>query len=93
MRGTVRGYDTANYLVGARAGQVMTANLTRISGSPVMVIRAPGSDDNLFDGTSAGGAFTARLPADGDYLIRVLMMRALARRNERAGYTLRVSVR
>ena len=39
-----------------------------------------------------GEDFTAVLPTDGDYTIRVYLMRAAARRNESSDYTLTVGV-
>ena len=93
LRGEVRGYDYVDYLVGARAGQHLSISLTRTSGQAYFLVRAPGSDENLFDGSSSGDRFAIRLPATGDYRVRVLMMRAFARRNERSAYRLRVAIR
>ena len=93
LRGEVRGYDFVDYLVGARAGQRLSLSLARTSGHAFFLVRAPGSDDNLFDGSSAGDRFETVLPGTGDYRVRVLMMRAFARRNERSAYRLRVAIR
>ena len=93
LRGEVRGYDYVDYLIGARAGQRLSVSLTRASGNAFFLIRAPGSDDNLFDGSSAGDRFETTLPKTGDYRVRVLMMRAFARRNERSAYRLRIAIR
>ena len=93
VRGEVRGYDYVDYLVGARAGQHLTADLTRISGPAYFLVRAPGSDENLFDGSTSGDHFETVLPAGGDYRLRVFLMRSAARRNERSGYRLGVEIR
>ena len=93
LRGEVRGYDYIDYLVGARAGQRLSISLTRASGHAFFLVRAPGSDENLFDGSSSGDRFETALPKTGDYRVRVLMMRAFARRNERSTYRLRVTIR
>ena len=92
LRGEVRGYDYVDYLVGARAGQHLSIALTRTSGHAFFLVRAPGSDDNMFDGSSAGDRFEAALPKTGDYRVRVMMMRAFARRGERSAYRLRVAI-
>jgi hypothetical protein len=92
IRGEVRGYDYVDYLIGARAGQHLTADLTRISGPAYFLVRAPGSEDNLFDGSSSGDHFETVLPATGDYRLRVFLMRSAARRNERSAYRLSVAV-
>ena len=93
VRGEVRGYDYVDYLVGARAGQHLTADLTRISGPAYFLVRAPGSDENLFDGSTSGDHFETVLSAGGDYRLRVFLMRSAARRNERSAYRLRVAIR
>jgi hypothetical protein len=46
----------------------------------------------MFVGSTSGGSFTGVLPADGDYTIRVYLVRAAARRNESSDYTLTVAV-
>ena len=93
LRGEVRGYDYVDYLVGARAGQRLSITLTRTSGQAFFLVRAPGSDENLFDGSLSGDRFTTVLPATGDYRVRVLMMRAFARRGGRSPYRLGVAIR
>jgi hypothetical protein len=93
IRGEVRGYDYVDYLVGARAGQHLTADLSRVSGPAYFLVRAPGSEDNLFDGATTGDHFETVLPATGDYRLRVFLMRSAARRNERAAYRLSVAIR
>ena len=93
LRGEVRGYDFVDYLVGARAGQRLSISLTRTSGQAFFIVRAPGSDENLFDGSLSGDRFATLLPATGDYRVRVLMMRSFARRNERSAYRLGVAIR
>ena len=94
VRGQIRGYDYVDYLIGARAGQHLHVTLTVLRGHAIMVVRAPGSDENLFDGsTSSEKRFETILSASGDYRIRVFMMRAFARRNERSAYRLKVEIR
>ena len=93
LSGEVRGYDFVDYLVGARAGQHLSVRLNRTRGSGYFLVRAPGSEDNLFDGSTSGDTFETALPANGDYRVRVFMMRSAARRNERAGYRLTVAIR
>ncbi len=93
LRGDVRGYDYVDYLVGARAGQRLSIELNRVRGSAYFLVRALGSEENMFDGPTSGDRFATVLPANGDYRVRVFMMRNAARRNERAGYRLRIAVR
>ena len=90
--GSIKGDQDASYLIDARAGQTLTVTLKRTKGSPYMNITAPGADEAMFIGSSAGNKFTGKLPADGRYTIMVYQMRATARRNETAGYSLTVCV-
>lgn len=93
ISGTIRGYAGVNYIVGARAGQVMHATLQTNNASAYFNVWTPGADEALFVGSTTGNRFSATLPADGDYRVQVYLMRNAARRNERANYTLTVGVR
>ena len=93
LRGEVRGYDYVDYLVGARAGQRLSIELTRVRGPAYFLVRAPGSEENLFDNPISGQRYETILPVTGDYRVRVLMMRNAARRNQRAVYRLNVRIR
>jgi hypothetical protein len=46
----------------------------------------------MFVGEMSGESFKRVLPADGDYAIRVYLVRAAARRNETSSYSLNVSI-
>jgi hypothetical protein len=92
VNGTVRGYVYRDYVVGARVGQVFSVLLKSRNTSPVLTIFTP-HGDNL-EGATQTDAFSGELPSTGDYVIRVGMMRAEARRkNSSAAYTLRISIR
>lgn len=92
MSGQIQGYGMVDYLVNARAGQRMTVRLQTPGRFTYFLVRAPGSDDNLFDGASGGKSASIRLPTSGDYRIRVFQMRNAARRGERSSYRLTVRV-
>lgn len=92
VSGTIRGYDYRDYIVGARAGQTISAKLSAKGVFPVLTIFLP-NGDNL-EGATQMDEFTGELPTDGDYVVRVLMMRAQARRkNSVASYSLKISVK
>lgn len=93
ISGTIRGYAGVNYIIGARAGQVMHVTLQASNASAYFNVWAPGAEEAMFVGSTTGNRFSATLPADGDYRIQVYLMRNAARRNERASYTLTVGVR
>jgi hypothetical protein len=92
VRGTIRGYSTVDYIVGARAGQTMRASMRTGNASAYFNIIAPGAQSAMFIGSNGGNSFNGRLPQTGDYRIRVYLMRNAARRGESATYALDVGV-
>lgn len=90
VKGTVRGFAYKDYIVKASGGQTIDVKLT--SSNSVLTIFLP-NGDNL-DGASETDEFTGELPRGGDYIIRVGMMRAQARRPRSvSNYTLKISIR
>ena len=92
VRGTIRGYSTIDYIVGARAGQTLRVGMRTSNTSSYFNVIAPGAQSALFDGSIRGNSFSGRLPQTGDYRIRVYLMRNAARRNEVANYSLDIGV-
>jgi hypothetical protein len=101
IEGSITGYDSIAYKVGAEAGQQMRVALEARNLSAYFNVYAPGQgpgDQALansgFDGLMipAINRFEATLPASGDYTILVYMLRAAARREETAAYTLDISL-
>ena len=93
IKGTIKGDQTIDYKLRARAGQAMTVALTTSNPGNYFNVLPPGSSgEALFVGSTSGNAWTGTLPADGEYAIRVYLMRSAARRHETARYTLSVGV-
>jgi hypothetical protein len=92
IQGRIKGRETVDYVLNARAGQTMTVNLKTSNPMAYFNVLPPGSDEALFIGQVGGASFEGKLPKDGDYRIRVYLVRAAARRNESAKYTLTVKV-
>ena len=91
--GSVKGYETIDYLLGARAGQSMKVSLTTNNGANYFNILAPGETVvAFFNGSIDGNRYEGALPATGDYSVRVYLMRSAARRDETASYRLEVSI-
>ena len=92
MSGRIKGYESVHYLLGAMAGQRMTVEMTASSGAAYFNIFAPGDRPGestaLFIGTTGGSRFEGILPASGDYLVQVFLVRSAARRDETADYDL-----
>lgn len=92
-QGRIRGYEMVDYLVNARAGQVMDVQLEPSNRFTYVLVRGPGSDANLYDGSVTGNSGELRLPASGDYRVRVFLFRNAARRGEDSSYTLKIGIR
>lgn len=93
---SITGYEAAEFLVGAQAGQEMTVVLKSDHLSTYINVfepgTKPGTDEAISIGSDDGTRYEGTLPSDGDYLIQVYMMRSAARRGEVAHYALDVSI-
>ena len=92
VRGTIRGYSTVDYIVGARAGQTLRVSMRTSNASAYFNVVAPRAQDAMFVGSYAGNRFSGRLPQTGDYRIRVYLMRNAARRGEVSNYSLDIGI-
>lgn len=93
VKGSIRGDEIVDYKLGAKAGQTMRVTLKTSNPSSYFNVLPPGSNDvAVFVGSSGGNEWTGSLTADGDYAVRVYLMRNAARRDERADYTLTVGI-
>jgi hypothetical protein len=90
--GKIKGDQIVDYSLWAAAGQSMVATLKPSNLSAHFDVLPPGSDAAIFVGATSGNRFEAQLPADGEYTIRVYLMRSAARRNETANYSLAVGI-
>src|SRR5512137_579749 len=93
VKGTIKGDQTIDYKVRAKAGQAMSVKLVTRNGANYFNVLPPGSNDvAIFVGSTSGNEWSGALPSDGEYTVRVYLMRSAARRNESAAYTLTVAV-
>jgi hypothetical protein len=89
LRGSISGYAYKDYLVRAKAGQVLSVMLE--SEKAQFTVRKP-NGANIDDAVGVAD-WVGELPSNGDYTIRVLMPRSAARRKGAAtSYVLTVSV-
>jgi membrane-bound inhibitor of C-type lysozyme len=96
VKGSVKGYDTVDYVVNAGKGQTMSVSLKSSSSFAYFNIRP---SKNGFATDMDGDPkpmevsnWKGTLPKSGDYYIRVYLVRAEARRKGRADFTLNVAV-
>lgn len=90
ITGTVRGYAYKDYVVGASAGQTIDVRLNAKTKCVFTVFKPDG--DNLDIGADSD-QFTSELPVNGDYVVRVLLMRNEARRETSSSYKLSISIK
>lgn len=68
IKGSLRGDQTIDYTLRARAGQTMSVRLATTNGANHFNVLPPGSNDEaIFVGSSGGKEWTGALPADGEY--------------------------
>jgi hypothetical protein len=92
LHGKLKGDEMVDYVVRAGAGQTLTVALTKTNSQNYFNVLPPGSADVAMYVGQTGNDFKGVLPTDGDYTVRVYLMRAAARRNETSDYTLTVGV-
>lgn len=92
VTGSVSGYEVRSYLLCARAGQLLHLKLNSKNRFLYFALVDPVTQEGIAGGpvpetvTEWGGT----LPKDGDYEVKVFLMRAEARRKGRAQYLLEV---
>jgi hypothetical protein len=89
---SIKGRLTAEYRLRAKAGQMLTVDLKPSNASAYFNITAKGEEYALFNGSIMGNHFLGPLPADGQYVVQVYLMRNAARRNEVANYSLSLNL-
>jgi len=93
IKSELRGYQTIDYKLSARAGQTMKVALHTSNAANYFNLMAPGArEEAFFIGSTEGNAWAGVLPADGEYTVRVYLMRSAARRNETARFTLELAI-
>jgi len=92
VKGTLAGAAIIDYKLGAKAGQTMSVTLKTNNGANYFNLLPPGSSAAIAIGENLGNKWSGALPVDGDYTVRVFLMRSAARRNEKANYTLTVGI-
>jgi hypothetical protein len=92
IQGRLQGGQTIDYRVRASAGQSLEVRLRKSNPQNYFNVLPPGSTDVAMFVGQDGRDYKGVLPTDGDYTVRVYLMRAAARRNETSNYTLTVGV-
>jgi Bacterial SH3 domain len=92
IRGELTGEDTIDYVIAAEAGQSLSVDLSASNPSFYFNILPQGSDAALFIGSTSGNVADVSLPATGNYVVRVYLMRNAARRDELSDFALGIGL-
>ncbi len=89
LKGRLVGYDAKDYLLGAAKGQTMTI---KMDSAEAYFVVFPAKGEPLEMGPRTDWSET--LAESGDYVVRVFMMRGVARRKgSNANYTLKIEIK
>ncbi len=92
VKGSLKGDQTVDYRLRAAGGQTMEVSLEASNASTYFNVLPPGDETALFVGSTSGNSFVGTLPKDGEYTVRLYLMRNAARRNESTRYTLNFTI-
>ena len=92
LKGSIKGDQSRDYIVDARAGQTLTVEFKPSNASAYFNVIAPGADSAMFIGSTEGNRFSGPLTTSGRHTVQVYLMRNAARRGEVANYTITIGV-
>ncbi|WP_432698377.1 hypothetical protein ACQUQP_08555 [Marinobacterium sp. YM272] len=92
IEGSLTGYESVDYRLRAAAGQRITAQMQGTNLANQFNVLPPGSSAAAMFVSGGDEAFNAILPDDGVYTLRVYLMRAAARREEKTDFSLQVQI-
>jgi hypothetical protein len=90
INGQIKGDTTVDYIVRAAAGQTLSVNLQKSNSQNYFNVMPPGSTGSAMFVGDSGENYSGMLPTDGDYVVRLYLMRPAARRGESSDYKLTV---
>jgi hypothetical protein len=90
LPGEVKGYDVVDYVIPARPRQQLTVRMTTTSRFLTMAVYGPNEKEICVE--TCGERWSGRITGPGDYVVRVGLARAEARRNRPARFQLRVTL-
>ena len=92
IKGHLKGDAYVDYVVGGAAGQTLSVILEETNPQNYFNVLPPESKGSAMFVGDTGEDYTGLLPSDGDYVVRVYLMRPAARRGESSYYTLTIGV-
>lgn len=92
IEGRLKGDETAEYVIAGQAGQTLSVDLLASNASLYFNVLPEGSQEALFVGSTSGNVADIPLPAAGNYVVQVYLMRNAARRDEGVSYSLGIGL-
>lgn len=92
IKGSVTGYDTQNYILGAGAGQAMSVLFSANNNACYFNLIEPGADSASHRGEIDGNEYSGNLKLSGDYRIEVYLMRSEARRGKTCKFNITTEI-
>lgn len=92
LTGRIAGDAEARYIIAGEAGQRLSVDLASSNPSLYFNILPEGSDTALFIGSTSGNVADIPLPAAGNYVVQVYLMRNAARRDEGSDYSIGIGL-
>lgn len=92
IQGRLVGDEIIDYVLDARGGQRMVVDMAVNNASAYFNIMPSGNPAAIHIGNVVGNHFDDILPASGDWVIRVYLVRAAARRDETTDFTLSIHI-
>jgi hypothetical protein len=90
--GRIAGDAEARYIVAGEAGQTLSVDLLAANESLSFNITPEGSDRAIFIGSTSGNVADIPLPATGNYVVQLYLMRNAARRDEATDYSVGIGL-
>lgn len=92
IKGRLKGDADVDYVVRAAAGQTLSVTLRETNPQNYFNVLPPGSTGGAMFVGDTGEDYAGTLATDGDYVVRVYLMRPAARRGETSDYTVTIGV-
>ena len=92
IKGRLKGDADVDYVVRAAAGQTLSVTLRESNPQNYFNVLPPGSTGGAMFVGDTGEDYAGTLATDGDYVVRVYLMRPAARRGETSDYTVTIGV-
>ena len=92
LEGSLTGDEVIDYVVSLSEAQVLSVDLQSANPAASFNILPAAGDSAIFVGSTEGKVADLTIPAAGDYLIRLYLMRDAAQREETAPYALGIGI-